>query len=95
MVKHEIHISQIQKFVMFFWPKETLLPGKYSHRMLGLSFINILIVENKMFSLPVFVLFHLASPVLCHMSQCVSHLLIFLCTSSPGDVIWNVCNPWE
>lgn len=38
------HISQIQKFVvMFFWPEETLLPGKCSHRMLRWSFINILV----------------------------------------------------
>lgn len=71
---HKIQISQIQKFVvMFFWPEETLLPGKCSHRMLCLSFINILVDWKQNVFPPRFCSFPFGKPSdLPHEPMCVS-----------------------
>lgn len=57
------HISQIQRFVvLFFWPEETLLPGKCSHRMLCWSFINVLADWKQNVFPPCFCSFPLGKP---------------------------------
>lgn len=58
---------------MFFWPEDTHLPGKCSHKMLGLSFINILVDEKQNVSPLSFCSFPFGKPGdLPHEPMCVS-----------------------